>query len=250
MKSKKGAIFHWIGIVVILALGFVVLSPTEFGVKLKGDWQLGFLQYNYVEGEKQLADLDQLALQVGRKTVLSLASKGGFTETPSCGSVGGVNNWNKGQDFCFLNVDGSVNTEFNSIYKKYDKEATSFTVSRQGKELIGKSDTKVLLGAGMEQYALNSGFRANLDYDFDEYFLMQDQAKKMVNECKSASQLQDCLEKIKPAYWKFGSCDNELFEEKAGKIIFCIESPGKYAVFEKGVFVPVKYKVGLDFGMN
>jgi len=250
MKSKKGTIFHWIGIAVIFALGFAVLSPTEFGVKPKGDWQLSFLQYNYVEGEKQLADTDQLALQIGRKTVLSLASKGGFSETPSCGSIGGVNNWNKGQDFCFLNVDGNVNTEFNSIYKKYDKEAASFTVSRQGKELIGKSDTKVSLGSGMEQYVLNSGFRANLGYDFDEYFLLQDQAKKMVNECKSAPQLQDCLEKVKPAYWKFGSCDNEQFEEKAGKIIFCIESPGKYAVFEKGTFVPVKYKVGLDFGMN
>ena len=97
---------------------------------------------------------------------------------------------------------------------------------------------------------LNSGFRANLGYDFDEYFLLQDQAKKMVNECKSAPQLQDCLQKIKPAYWKFGSCDTELFEEKEGKIIFCIDSPGKYTVFEKGAFVPVRYKVGLDFGMN
>ena len=86
MKSKKGAIFHWIGIVVILAIALAVLSPVEFGVKPKGTWQLDFLHYNFIEGEKQLADTDQLALEIGRETALSLAKKGGFVNTPSFGS--------------------------------------------------------------------------------------------------------------------------------------------------------------------
>jgi hypothetical protein len=250
MRSKKGALFHWIGIVVIFALAFVVLSPAEFGVTPKGTWQLDFLHTHFVEAEKQLVDSDQVALEMGRKTVLSLASTGGFADTPSCGAVEGITYWNKGTDFCFLNVDQEVNEQFNTWYKKHDKGA-SFTLSRQGKELIGKADREILLGQkGTQYYALNSGFRVNVDYDFDEYFKLQDEAKKLVNECKSASQLQDCLEKVKPSYWKFSSCEQEKFAAQGRKVAFCIESPQKYAVFEKGKFVPVQYKAGLDFEMS
>ena len=85
MKSKKGALFHWIAIVVIFALAFVFITPSEFGVKPKGTWHLDFLHYNFIEAEKSLADNDQLALQIGRKTVLELAAKGGFADAPSCG---------------------------------------------------------------------------------------------------------------------------------------------------------------------
>jgi len=248
--NSKGTLFHWIGIVVIFALAFAVLSPVEFGVKPKGTWQLDFLHYNFIEGEKQLADTDQLALEVGRETVLSLAKKGGFVNTPSCGSDEGINHWNKEQDFCFLNVDESVSTEFNSLYKKYDTDA-NFIISRQGKELIGKTGKEIVLGQKNPlYYALNSGFRANLDYNFDEYFLLQDEAKKLVNECKSAENLQDCLDKVRPSYWRFGSCEQEQFAAKGQKVHFCVESPGKYAIFEKGKFVPVQYKLGLDFGEN
>lgn len=250
MNSKKGAIFHWIGIVVIVAIALVVLTPSEFGVKAKGTWQLDFLHYNYIEAEKQLADSDQLALEVGRKTILSLASKAGLANTPLCGSMGVINYWNKGHDFCFFSVDEEVNKQFNSLYKKYDKDA-SFTVSRQGKELIGKTSKEVFLGEkNARYYTLNSGFRVNVDYNFDEYFLLQDQAKKLVNECKDAENIQDCLEKVKPSYWKFSSCEAELFAEQERKVVFCVESPGKYTVFQNGQFVPVQYKLGLDFGMN
>src|SRR3989344_7869290 len=147
MKSKKGAIFHWIGLVVIFAI--VIATTTSvtqsFGVKPKGEWQLQFLHFSFIEGEKRLADTDQLALQVGRETVLSLAEKGGFAAAPSCVVLTGTTYWNKGQDFCFLNVDGSVNTEFNSLYKKYDKNA-SYTISRLGKELMGKAGQEIVLG--------------------------------------------------------------------------------------------------------
>ncbi len=248
--NKKGALFHWIGIVVIFALVLVALYPTKFGVKPKGNWQLDFLQYNHLEGEKQLADSDQLAVQVGRKTIFSLAEKGGFAQGSVCGSLEKVAYWNKDQKFCFLDVDGNVNTEFNSLYKAYDKDV-AYTISRQGKELMGKTEKKVELGAGAQQYLLNAGFRANLDYDFDEYFRLQDEAKKMVNECKQAAQLQDCLDKIKPSYWKFNKCESEQFSSTADrKVAFCIKSPAGYAVFEKGKFIPVEYRVGLDFGMN
>src|SRR3989338_7864080 len=245
--NKKGALFHWIGIVVIFALVLVAVYPTKFGVKPKGNCQLDFLQYNHLEGEKQLADMDGLALQAGRKTILALAQKGGFSNPPNCGVFDGVTYWNKDQKFCFLDLDGNVNMEFNSFYRAYDQDA-AFNVSRQGKELMGKTDKKILLGTGAQRYALNTGFRANLDYDFDEYFRLQDEAKKMVNECKQTSQLQDCLEKIKPSYWKFNNCESEKFTSAEGKVAFCVKS--SYAVFENGKFIPVEYRVGLDFGMK
>ncbi len=250
MNSKKGALFHWIGIVVIFVLAFAVLSPVEFGVKPKGTWQLDFLQFNFIEGEKELADKDQLASEVGRKTVLSLASKGGFATVSPCGSKDGANYWNKGKNFCFLDVDEEINTEFHSFYKQYDKEA-KFEIFRQGKELAGKSAKEIVLGQRKAQYyVLNSGFRINQDYDFAEYFSLQEEARKFVNECKDAEKLQECLEKIKPSYWKFGDCVHEQFAEKERRVVFCVESPQKYAILVNGKLVPVQYKVGLDFGKS
>lgn len=248
--NSKGTLFHWIGIVVIFVLAFAVLSPIEFGVKPKGTWQLDFLHYNFIEAEKQLADKDQIALEVGRDTVLSLAEKGGFATTPPCGSEEGLMYWNNGKDFCFLNVvDDQVTKEFNLLYKKHDK--TSFTVSHQGKELSGKTGQEVLLGQKNAQYyVLNAGFRVDVDYDFNEYFGLQDEAKKLVDECNAAENLQDCLEKVKPSYWKFGSCEAGLFAEQERKVVFCVESPEKYAIFQNGQFVPVQYRLGLDFGLN
>ena len=248
--NKKGALFHWIGIVVIFALAFAVLSPTEFGVKPKGTWQLDFLHYYFIEAEKTLADNDELALQVGRKTVLELAEKGGFAESPECGWSAGITYWNKPQNFCFLPLDKSINTAFNNHYKKYDKNA-DFTVSRNGEELVGKTNQETIMGKkDAEYYTVNSGFRVDLNYNFDEYFILQDQAKKLVDECRAALNLSDCLGKVKPDHWKFGSCVEEKFAEDERKIIFCVSSPGEYTVLENGLFVPVEYKFGLDFGMN
>ena len=53
-----------------------------------------------------------------------------------------------------------------------------------------------------------------------------------MNECKSAENIRECLEKVKPSYWNFGNCENGLFVEQEKKVAFCVDSPQKYAIFE------------------
>ena len=258
MNSKKGALFHWIIFGVLAAMGAfaLIMYNSETAVTVKGTWQLDFLDHYYLEGEKSLASFDLVALQVGRKAILSLAKKGGFADTPSCGSYGEVIYWNKGKNFCFLNVDKELTAEFNSLYAGYDPDWT-YSLSRQGEEVLGKTEKDLIIGQGKkydllfpkrsQQYMLKPHFKIDLDYSFDEYFLLQDQAKKLIDECKSADNLQDCLEKIKPSHWKFSSCEDEKFVEQERRVVFCAESPSQYVVHENGKPIPVQYKLGLDF---
>ena len=141
-----------------------------------------------------------------------------------------------GTDFCFLNVDKELTAEFNSLYAGYDPDWT-YSLSRQGEEVLGKTEKDLIIGQGKkydllfpkrsQQYMLKPHFKIDLDYSFDEYFL--------------------CLEKIKPSHWKFSSCEDEKFVEQERRVVFCAESPSQYVVHENGKPIPVQYKLGLDF---
>ena len=238
------------GILVAVGVFAWISYDAEIGVKVKGEWQLDFLRNYYVEGEEKLANIDQQALFAGNKVILSLAEKGGSAESSECGLEDGFYYWNNGDAFCFLEVDKEVNIFFNKVFQEQYGPGQNYVVSHQGNELVGKAEKDLMVSSRGTQYSLKPHFRVNLGYNFDEYFLLQDEARKLVNECKSAENIQDCLEKVKPPYWNFGSCENELFFEQEQKVAFCVDSPQKYAVFENGKFVPVRYKLGLDFGTN
>ncbi len=236
------------GILVAVGVFAWIAYDAEIGVKVKGGWQLDFLRNYYVEGEEKLVNIDQQALFAGNKVILSLAEKGGFTESSRCGAEDDVYYWNNRDTFCFLEVDKEVNIAFNKVFQEQYGSGQNYAVSHQGNELVGKAgNTTIISGSGTNKYSLQLHFRVNLNYNFDEYFQLQEIAKKLVDECKSADNLQDCLDKVKPPYWKFSSCESERFVEKQRKVPFCVESPNSYAIFENNVFVPIRYKFGLDF---
>ncbi len=249
MKSKKGALFHWIIFGLLAAIGIFAWSTydAEIGVKVKGEWQLDFLHNYYVEMEEKLLQTDQIALYAGNKVVLTLAEKGGFAENSKCGVEDGLYYWNNRDTFCFLEVDKEVNFTFNTVSREQYGAGQSYAVSHQGSELAGKAEKDLVVSRGGTQYFLKPHFRVNLDYNFDEYFQLQKEASGLVHECKAAQELQKCLKKIMPAYWKFTDCDAGVFKESNRKVPFCVVSPNAYVIFEDGASIPVRYKFGLDF---
>lgn len=250
MKSKKGALVHWIVLGLLAAIGlFAWLTfETELGVQIKGEWQLDYLRNFYVEGQEELVQRDQEALFAGKKIALLLANNGGFAESSPCGVIDEVYYWNKVGSFCFLEVDAEVDKAFNVFFqKKYGKDQ-KYTVSHQGKELVGKSEEAIILAGPKAKHTIFPHFRVNLGYSFDDYFQLQNEAKSIVDLCKWKPDLRLCLEDTKLPHWKFTNCDTDSYTEENRRVVFCSESPGKYTILRlDGSTVPVRYRFGLDF---
>jgi len=251
VKSKKGAvILHWAVFGLLAAIGlFAWLTyDAELGVKVKGEWQLDYLRNFYIEGQEELMQTEQQALLVGNKIIFSLADNGGFTESSPCGVEEGVHYWNKVGSFCFLEVDEEIDQAFDKAYQEKYNSDRRFAVSHQGKELVGEAaETEMISGPKMT-YNYFPHFRANIGYNFDEYFQIQNDAKSVLDLCKWKPDLRECLEDTKPEYWKFTDCDAEMYRENERKVVFCSESPGRYTILQPdGSVVPVRYTFGLDF---
>ena len=249
MKSKKGAVFHWIAAGVLLAIGiFAFFSyDPEIGTKIKGEWQLGFLQDYYVPAEEKLLQVEQAALEAGAETILALAENGGFAADSECGSSNGVQYWNTKEIFCFLQVTEEINGAFNAILIKDHGGDEPYLLTYQGSELIGSAVTEITIADGADSYTVAPHFRVNLNYRFDEYFQLQNEAAVLVNICKWDGDLKRCLQEQKLEHWKFSDCDSPEFREDGRKIAFCVESPGSYSVFKGGEELKIRYKLGLDF---
>lgn len=249
MKSKQGALFHWITAGVLLAIGLFMLFnyDPDIRTKIKGEWQLEFLQNYYVPAEEKLLQIEQTALEAGTETILALAKNGGFAADSECGSSNGVHYWNTEETFCFLKITEEVNGAFNAIFIKEYGGDEPYTISYQGQELVGGAVTEIVISDGANSYTVAPHFRANLNYRFDEYFQLQNEAAGLVNVCKWKGDLKGCLQEHKPEHWKFSDCDNPAFKEDGRKVTFCVESPGKYSVFKEGKEINIQYKLGLDF---
>lgn len=247
IKSKKGALFHWITFAVLGALGlFLILTfSTDLGVTIKGEQQLGFLQDFYLQGEGELLKLDQQASFVGKEVVLELVEKAGYLDSSECGSLDGINLWNKGNNLCFPSLKEDVNNSFNRVWREQIDE-TTYLIEFVGLELIGNTQDQFEIVRQGDKYSLDKDFRINLGYSFEEFFQLQTEAIFLLGTC-SGKELPVCLNENKPIYWKFTSCTNELYQENEKIVLFCVESPNYNLFDDNGAKKRIEYKIGLDF---
>ncbi|MEK6900177.1 MAG: hypothetical protein AABX05_03565 [Nanoarchaeota archaeon] len=250
MRSKKGALFHWIVFGLLLAVGsFALMSYTsQIGMQTKGEWQISFLRDYYQGAEKQLLQVQQTALLAGGDMAIMLSQQAGFSKESPCGSYDGVQYWNNEKKFCFLNVDEEINAAFKDIFvMKYGGDEY-YLVSRQGEELIGSATGDIVVYNGLvTKYTVKPHFRVDMNYNFDDYFLLQNEAHAIVEKCKWQEKLEECITEMKPANWRFNDCDEDKYREEDRKVVFCAESPGEYSLFDGEKDVPVRYRFGLDF---
>ncbi len=252
--GKKGDLFHWIifGILAALGVFFSLMQNTDVGVTTKGDWQLSFLQNYYLPGEQELIATDQAALGLGKEMIPLLAEKAGFVEDSPCETLEGVQYWNKKEQFCFPDIEDSLNTLFATLSPGYFGETRNYIISFDGQELVGKAEQKITVESSGEKqgrialYYIYPHFRVDTGYDFWEYQKVQDEAVQLLYSCREEQDLQACLASKKKESWKFSDCAQEEFKEQERRVPFCVMS--QYTLFNTvGENVPVAYLVGLDF---
>jgi hypothetical protein len=139
MLNKKAVIFHLIFFAFIAALGifFLLISDVDTKVKIKGEWQLDFIENYVVEAENKLLAYEIEAQDAALRTALNLAENGGYSNIHNsvCGTYDNYQLWNKESTFCFPNIEESLNKTFPTYFG-----LDNFTFTYEGEEFIGESE--------------------------------------------------------------------------------------------------------------
>ncbi len=256
-KSKKGTFFHWLllGVLAAVAITLLLVSKGLPGTLIKGDWQLDFLQQSYLEAEKELLRTEVIATNIGRDISFSLAQRGGFDpgEVSPCGEVLGVNLWNKGAQSCFPDImKNARNMAIRELAQELPRDSFSELGFLNG-TFFGKGNA-VQINSANSKYTFNNHFAVSLDYYFEDYPILYAEAQRMISSCRDRSDLRECLDTVKPSYWKFGSCSAESFPENSRIVPFCAQSP-LHSTFSLGtelapISVDAVYLFALDFSSS
>ncbi len=248
--NKKATLIHWIILGVLIALGVFFLASkwSNVGIEVKGQWQLDFLEQNYLEAKKEQLKTVIIAKEIVSEIALELSSQGGFIADSPCGKLGEVQLWNQPGEYCFPNLPKNVAELADQKFKERlpPKQFSDFRFKNNFFLASGKEEN-ILSKVGIYKY--NSGFALNLGYSFAEYDLLKSQAQNLVESCKNQKEFLSCLEQQKQTYWHYSSCEKEQKPSSAERIIsFCIESPnlGKVRVGNNSKKA-VQYHLALDF---
>lgn len=254
MRSKKGALFHWIIFIVLAALGLVFVLTTEIEIKgLEGEWQLNFLENYYLEAEKDLLRIDQLAKYAAWQSALELGEQGGVIGESKCGKLEEYNLWSNAREWCWPEAEKNFLAMVGGKIAAYLPGRDYSKIKLEGKELAGEGEKNsitsqfYLVTTHYVKYTYDISFRVDLGLDVKkEYEEIQKEAIELMGSCGGkGDKLAECIKEKKKENWKFKECGEE-YKGAGEKVFFCVESGGK--VFdEKGSLVPVRYKFALDF---
>ncbi len=209
MRSKKGAVFHWIllGLLVSLGVFFVNFSPDIVFSQVQGEWQLPVLEKS-LEAQKEQAALEHQAKLTGWQTALSLSEKGGVLEDNSCTSAVSYPLWNLNNQYCWPNVRENFELLVGSGLKTAlpEKEFNELTLKEN--YLLGDGP-EIILSSEKLKYSYNPSFKVPISYKITEFEKVLLDAEKVVKKCKGADNLNDCLDENKPTNWYDNICPSE-----------------------------------------
>jgi hypothetical protein len=252
--NQKGAMFHWIFFIVLLALAvfFMYNNKDVLNVGVKGEWSTDFLTENYLPAKKILLENNVLAKETATETFFELAGNGGFSKDTSseCGKYGGANLWNEKNNNCFPNVGDSFSLAMSKNLQLKSNKAF-WNVMFNENFISGKGDTNVIID-GDNEYRFNDGFATQLFYKMEDYDTLFGRTVELLSKCDqaaSADLLKNCLDTEKPTSWEYGDCQNPNYVEQDRKIKFCAISP--YNIYltnsASGQKELVIYNFALDF---
>ncbi len=248
--NKKATLIHWIILGVLIALGVFFLASkwSNVGIEVKGQWQLDFLEQNYLEAKKEQLKTVIIAKEIISEMALKLSSQGGFITDSPCGKSSDFNLWNKPGEYCFPDLQKNVAELADRKFKEklHQKQFSEFRFKNNFFLARGK-DQSMISKVGTYQY--NSDLALNFGYSFEEYDPLKSQAQSLVESCKNQKELFSCLDQQKQTYWHYSSCEKEQKPSSAERTIsFCIESPnlGKVKVGNNPKKI-VQYHLALDF---
>jgi len=230
--NKKAGIVHWIVFGVVAAIGFFLLlnADLEAGIQTKGAWQISYLRA-FQDAEKDLLLIDQTTREAVKLTAESLTTES-LAGDLGCGKDNGYTLWNNKEGFCNLKIEDKFKEKFNSLVEEKTKiKYDEFIISQD--EIVGKSNQQKAILSSFElipiedksagmftdyksfiikpfylRYEYNPSFRVKATGKFAEFKLLFSQAQILVDECKSKSDLKNCLDQQKETNWHYSSCLN------------------------------------------
>ncbi len=236
--NKKGTVIHWIvfGIVLAVGLFFSLFIKFDTGGKIKGEWQMDFLQNNVLPTEAKLAGIDAAARKVAVKTAKELALDGGFKEASPCGQFNKVNRWNVVDRWCLPEVEQNFISMAEEKLSGVLPILKSLKIKVAGGRLRGEAEKVVVLSKDAK-YVYDPSFVVDIGSSLQEYQKVQREARSLVDGCRNRRDLATCVRE-KEEHWKYISCtDEQPIPNEQGLLSFCVESGSK----------GIGYNITLDF---
>ncbi len=245
--NKKGTVLHWVifGILVALAVFFVMSKTGIIKQDSKGYWSLHFLKNNYLEAEKILLAQESIERDIAKDTILELAQNGGLqkTELSACGTLQQINLWNTKDHWCPLDPSANFSSHASAQLKQKIPSIAFNNIGYTKNTFHAKAKPQQLRTLLLKQanfpsdqnYFYNPSFAIELSYSFDDYTQVQNEAKLIVEQCRNTQDHLTCIDKTKPTHWHTGFCDNQQ-QKPTGpattdrKTIFCVQSPNGYTL--------------------
>ena len=234
--NKKGLFFHLIMFGILLAVGIFLIATKSYTVQQEpaGLWHLDLMAKTLQPAEIDLLELDQKARDAGWEVALLLAKQGGFSENSQCGQIAGRNIWNNEDKWCIPVVKEVASQLVDA--RIVQKEITFNEEVMRG---VGENKIIEVPGNKIQKYEYLTNAAVDLDYSFDEYAQLEQEARELVKECTDSTELDQCVNENKLSHWQL--CKEGII---SGAAAFCVNSPGNYLI--KGR--PVIYELGLRFG--
>jgi hypothetical protein len=228
-KGKKGLFQHLIVVGVLIAIGVFLATTKSYTIQQEpvGEWHANFIANTLHKAEVDLLGLDQIARNSGWDVALLLAKNGGFSSKSECGVVAGRNVWNLDYKWCLPEVRKVAS---DLVDAKIEQNNIVFN----GELLLADGVNKVVETKN-GRYEYKTNIAVDLDYSFDEYAVLEQQARKLVKDCKRDNDLSKCIGDN--SNWDL--CNSGVI----GKVgVFCVASD--YVIKGNSVV----YEFGLSFG--
>ncbi|MBI2668525.1 hypothetical protein HYX14_01655 [Candidatus Woesearchaeota archaeon] len=243
--NRQGALVHWIllGMFAALAVFFIAARAGVQAPAIKGEWALQFLNENYLEAQKEQLQMEIRVRNAGIEIARELAGQGGFESASTCGAVDDVSLWNKEERWCWPDLAGAVNA------KAQEKLLPFIQFGNKGTIFFGKGREKTIKSP-TGKYTYDTSFSLDLGYSFDEYLLLEETARHLVDTCRNTKNLIVCLEETKKKEWEYGKCGSlEQYPANSRLLAFCIQSVYDLPFGEEYIrsFQAVHYQIALDF---
>ena len=271
--NKKGTVLHWIifGILVALAVFFVMSKTGIIKQEPKAYWSLHFLKNNYLEAEKILLSYESIERIIAKDTIQELAQNGGLqkTEISNCGTLQNINLWNNNNQWCMPDAPKNFSTSATAQLNTKLPQLKFTNLQFNKNTFSAKAPKQPLHTLLLKQhnfpsdqtYFYDPSFAIELSYSLDEYTQLQSEAKLLVEKCRNTQEFLTCIEQAKPTHWHPGFCDQTKNPKKQSnpkptgpstidrKTIFCVQSPNGYTLNtgQANVKENIIYTFALDF---
>ncbi len=190
--NKKGALFHWIllGILVSLGIFFVFFSSGNTFVPVKGVWHASFLQDVYLEAEKEVFVLSLDVKQAGEQFLREQAAAG---YASACGQETSFPLWNVQETWCPLDGREELERSLQQTFPHLTLTADDSFISAHGNPVKKQGDTDFYA-----TYEYSPSFTVQMRQDVHELSKIQGEALALLEQCRLRKDVDVCIPELHP----------------------------------------------------